>query len=67
MKLKPSLFPAILLLAFLVTQLLPGCTPSPQRSRLEQIEAIIDEHPDSAMALIDSIDTAALRSIISTR
>ena len=62
MKLKPSLFPAILLLAVLAIQLLPGCAPSPERSRLEHIEAIIDEHPDSAMTLIDSIDTAALRS-----
>ncbi|HAB40858.1 MAG TPA: hypothetical protein DCE24_03285 [Porphyromonadaceae bacterium] len=62
MKLKPSLFPAILLLAVLAIQLLPGCTPSPERSRLEHIEAIIDEHPDSAMILIDSVDTAALRS-----
>ena len=62
MKLKPSLFPAILLLAVLATQLLPGCAPSPERSRLEQIEAIIDEHPDSAMTLLDSVDTAALRS-----
>jgi len=62
MKLKPSLFPAILLLAVLATQLLPGCAPSPERSRLEHIESIIDEHPDSALTLIDSIDTAALRS-----
>jgi len=62
MKLKPSLYPAILLLAVLAIQLLPGCAPSPERSRLEQIETIIDEHPDSAMTLIDSIDTAALRS-----
>ena len=67
MKLKPSLFPVILLFAVLATQLLPGCAPLPERSRLEQIEAIIDEHPDSAMALIDSIDTTALRTIISTR
>jgi tetratricopeptide (TPR) repeat protein len=62
MKLKPSLFPAILLIALLTIQLLPGCAPSPERSRLEHIEAIIDEHPDSAMALLDSVDTAALRS-----
>ncbi len=62
MKLKPSLFPAILLLAVLAVQLLPGCAPSPERSRLELIETIIDEHPDSAMTLLDSIDTAALRS-----
>lgn len=60
MKLKPSLFPAILLLAVLAIQLLPGCAPSPERSRLEQIEAIIDEHPDSAMALLDSIDGGIL-------
>ena len=52
----------ILLLAVLAIQLLPGCAPSPERSRLEQIETIIDEHPDSAMILIDSVDTAALRS-----
>ncbi len=62
MKLKPSLFPAILLLAVLAIQLLPGCAPSPERSRLEHIEAIIDEHPDSAMTMLDSVDTAALRS-----
>ncbi len=62
MKLKPSLFPAIVFLAVLAIQLLPGCTPSPERSRLEHIESIIDEHPDSAMALINSVDTAALRS-----
>ena len=62
MKLKPSLFPAILFIAVLAIQLLPGCAPSPERSRLEHIESIIDEHPDSAMALLDSVDTAALRS-----
>ena len=62
MKLKPSLFPAILFLAALAIQLLPGCAPSPERCRLEQIESIIDEHPDSAMTVLDSIDTAALRS-----
>ena len=59
---KPSLFPAILLIAVLAIQLLPGCAPSPERSRLEHIESIIDEHPDSAMALLDSVDTASLRS-----
>jgi len=62
MKLKPSLFPAIVFLAVLAIQLLPGCAPSPERSRLEQIESIIDEHPDSAMTMLDSVDTAALRS-----
>ena len=62
MKLKPSLFPAIVFLAVLAIQLLPGCTPSPERSRLEHIESIIDEHPDSAMIMLDSVDTAALRS-----
>ncbi len=62
MKLKPSLFPAIFLIALLALQLLPGCAPSRERSRLEHIESIIDEHPDSAMALLDSVDTAALRS-----
>lgn len=62
MKLKPSLFPAIFLIALLAIQLLPGCAPSPERSRLEHIESIIDEHPDSAMALLDSVDTAVLCS-----
>lgn len=60
MKLKPSLFSAILLLASLTLQLLPSCTTSPDRSRLEHIEATIDEHPDSAMALLDSIDGGIL-------
>ncbi len=60
MKLKPSLYPAILLLAVLAIQLLPGCAPSPERSRLEQIETIIDEHPDSAMTLLDSVDATML-------
>ena len=60
MNLKPSLFPAILFIAVIAWQLLPSCTTSPDRSRLEHIEATIDEHPDSAMALLDSVDATIL-------
>ena len=60
MNLKASLFPAILFIAIIAWQLFPSCTTSPERSRLEHIEHIIDEHPDSAMALLDSIDRGIL-------
>lgn len=60
MNLKPSLFPAILFIAVIAWQLLPSCTTSPERSRLEHIEHIIDEHPDSAITLLDSVDAAIL-------
>lgn len=60
MNLKPSLFPAILFIAVIAWQLLPSCTTSPERSRLEHIQHIIDERPDSAITLLDSLDAAIL-------
>lgn len=62
LKLKPSLFPVIFLITMLGSLLPSGCTTSPERPKLERIEALIDEHPDSATALLAEIDTAALRS-----
>ena len=49
----------IVLFILLLLEAVSGCT-SPVRRQLERAEAVMESAPDSALAILDSIDTASL-------
>ena len=51
--------PVIVIFILLLLEAVSGCT-SPVRRQLDRAEAIMESAPDSALAILDSIDTASL-------
>ncbi len=49
------------LVYFIIGFLILGCTHDAVYNELKRAESVIDEHPDSANAILESIDVAALR------
>ncbi len=52
----------IFLIAILMFVVNSGCQPSRERRLLSHAEAVMEEHPDSAYKMLESIDTGALSS-----
>ncbi len=52
----------IFLIAILLFVVNSGCQPSRERRLLSHAEAVMEEHPDSAYKMLESIDTGALSS-----
>ena len=51
--------PVIVIFILLLLEAVSGCT-SPVRRQLDRAEAVMESAPDSALAILDSIDTATL-------
>lgn len=51
--------PVIVIFILLLLEVVSGCT-SPVRRQLDRAEAVMESAPDSALAILDSIDTASL-------
>ena len=51
--------PVIVIFILLLLEAVSGCT-SPVRRQLDRAEAVMESAPDSALAILDSIDTASL-------
>ncbi len=51
--------PVIVIFILLLLEAVSGCT-SPVRRQLDCAEAVMESAPDSALAILDSIDTAEI-------
>lgn len=57
-----SVLPLVALIVVMVGGMFSGCSPSTERRMLDRADSVIEEHPDSALMFLASIDTARLSS-----
>lgn len=57
-----SVLPLVALIVVMVGGMFSGCSPSTERRMLDRADSVIEEHPDSALMILASVDTARLSS-----
>lgn len=60
-----ALFHLIIAIALLLT--ITGCSHAPEEVELNRAEAVIEQHPDSALAILQAIDGSALKGELRAR
>lgn len=57
----------ILLTAIALLLIITGCSHTPEEIELNRAEAVIEQHPDSALAILQAIDGSALKGELRAR